>query len=71
MSALTPGSGLSSVVKRSPRGAKDSRLSEEDEAKDSVAGSEELLSPSVVSLLLDCGAEAENWVKTEEFTTSG
>ncbi|EPY73050.1 hypothetical protein CB1_051294002 [Camelus ferus] len=49
----------------------ESRLSEEDEDedKDSVAGSEELLSPSAVSLPLDCGAEAENWLQTEEFTT--
>lgn len=39
-SALTSSSGPSSVVERSPRGAKDSRLSEEDEDKASVAGSE-------------------------------
>lgn len=36
----TPSSGLSSVVERSPRGAKKPRLSEEDEDKDSVASSE-------------------------------
>jgi len=59
------------VVERSPRGAKESRLSEEDEDKDSVAGSAELLSPSAPSLPLDWGAEAEKWVKTEGCTTSG
>lgn len=38
--ALTRRSGLSSVVERSPRGAEASRLSEEDDDRDSVASSE-------------------------------
>lgn len=68
---LPPGSGPSSVVERSPRGAERSRLSEEDEDKDSVAGSESLLSPGAASLPLDWDTEVENWVSTEAFTTSG
>lgn len=58
-------------LERSPRGAEDSRLSEEEEDEDSVASSASLPPPSTVSLPLGCGAEAENWVKTEEFTTPG
>lgn len=58
-------------LERSPRGAEDSRLSEEEEDEGSVASSASLPPPSTVSLPLGCGAEAENWVRTEEFTTPG
>ena len=55
----------------SPRGAEDSRLSEEDEDNDLVASAVELLWPRALSLPLDWGAEAEKWVKTDAFATSG
>lgn len=55
------------MIERSPRGAEEFRLSDEDVDGDS----EKLVSPRTVLLLPDHGAESENWVETEVFTVPG
>lgn len=55
------------MIERSPRGAEEFRLPDEDVDGDS----ETLRSPSTVLLPPDRGAESENWVETDVFTVSG
>lgn len=55
------------MIERSPRGAEEFRLPDEDVDGDS----ETLRSPRTVLLPPDRGAESENWVETDVFTVSG